>query len=319
VQTLRASYHSSYLLVANSDPANQVSFTFAPTSPDGFFADGTQVTVSVTPKGGYKFRRWDGDLSGTFNTGYVTRSSPREVIARLDKVPFIPSTGVKNAAGETPDGTVAPGSIIAIYGENLATGLAIGPTSPLAQTLGGITVVINDQLLPLLFVSQTQINAQVPSDLEDGTYTLKVKSLTQADVPGTVNIRRNAPGVFTQSTSDAPLALAFHEDGTAITPDSPARRQETVTFYGTGFGPYERRVIDGFLVPAAPANKLADPVTVVAGDLQLTPTWTGAAPGMVGTTIMRLKVSDDMPAASTLEMVVQINGAQSNKVLLPVQ
>ena len=36
-------------------------------------------------------------------------ASPREIIARLDKVPFIPSNAVKNAAGETPDGAVISG------------------------------------------------------------------------------------------------------------------------------------------------------------------------------------------------------------------
>ncbi len=42
----------------------------------------------------------------------------------------------------------------------------------------------------------------------------------------------------------------LHEDGTPVTQDSPARKGETVTFYGTGLGGYDRPVIDGFLLPA---------------------------------------------------------------------
>ncbi len=38
-----------------------------------------------------------------------------------------------SAAGATPDGTVAPGSVISIYGQNLAPTLQIGSTNPLPR------------------------------------------------------------------------------------------------------------------------------------------------------------------------------------------
>ena len=153
LQPLQANYRTSHLLTAVSDPPNQVNFKYSPASPDGYFAEGSTVTVTAEPKGGYKFRRWEGALSGQFATGYVNMAGPMDVIARLDKVPFIPPAGVKNAAGDTPDGSVAPGSIVAIYGENLAETLEVGPVNPLSQALSNITVTVNDRLLPLLFVS----------------------------------------------------------------------------------------------------------------------------------------------------------------------
>ncbi|PYT26590.1 MAG: hypothetical protein DMG58_22105 [Acidobacteria bacterium] len=48
---------------------------------------------------------------------------------------------------------VAPGSIVSIYGPKLAPATEIGPDSPLAQTLGGLTVTIGERLLPLFFAS----------------------------------------------------------------------------------------------------------------------------------------------------------------------
>jgi uncharacterized protein (TIGR03437 family) len=320
VQVIRANYHTSYLLAANSDPVGQVAFDFSPSSADGYFADGTRVTVTAKPKGGYKFRRWDGDLTGTFATGYLTMSSPREVIARLDKVPFIPEAGLKNAAGETPGKTVAPGSIAAIYGENLADALVIGPTNPLSQTLGGLTVVVNDRLLPLLFVSPKQINVQIPSDLPDGVYTAKVKAIGHPDVGVDFTVRRNSPGLFTNPAPDgSPIALALHEDGTPVSIDSPARRKETISLFGTGFGPYEKRVIDGFIVPADAVYRLVDSAQLVSGDLTFAPQFTGAAPGMVGTAVMRLKITDDMPSAAKIDVTVSVNGAQSNSTQLPLE
>jgi uncharacterized protein (TIGR03437 family) len=308
------------LLTATSDPAGGVTFNFSPGTSDGFFAEGTRLTVQATAKGGYRFRRWDGDLSGTFSTGYLTVSGPASIIARLDRIPFIPPAGIKNAAGDTPDGTVAPGSIVAIYGENLASALEIGRVNPLAQTLANVTVQVNDRLLPLLFVSPNQINAQVPSDLGDGTYTLKVKNQGQPDVTGNFNVRRNSPGLFTtQDDQGAPLALALHEDGSLVTRDSPARKKETVSLYGTGFGPYDRQVIDGFIVPDKSLYKLLDQVSVLSGDLTYTPDWTGAAAGMVGTAVMKLKIADEMPTAALLDVTVSVNGTRSNTVQLPVE
>ncbi len=320
VQTLTANYHASYLLLAATDPTGGATFTLNPASADSYYADGTQVTVTAVPKGGYKFRRWGGDLAGTFSTGYLAMTSPHSVTAMLDIVPFIPPAGVKNAAGQTPDGTVAPGSIISIYGQNLAGAFQMGPVNPLAQTIGNVSVTVNDRILPLLFVSPQQINAQVLSDLPDGDYTLTVHWLGQPDVSGKFSVSRDAPGVFMQPNDQGlPLVLALHEDGTMITSDSPARRNEMVTIYGTGFGPYNQKVIDGFIIAPTQSLTVADPVAVIAGSATVQPEWAGAAAGMVGTTIVRWRITDDVPSAATIDMAVTVNGKQSNTVKLPVE
>src|SRR6185295_8445827 len=103
---------------------------------------------------------------------------------------------VRNAAGETPISAVAAGSIISIYGVNLASDLLAGPASPLAQTLNNVTVRIGGRLLPLLFVSPGQINAQLPSDLAEGSYALTVRWEGKPDVSASFQVARNAPGLF---------------------------------------------------------------------------------------------------------------------------
>ena len=87
----------------------------------------------MTPNNGYKFVSWGGDLSGSFAPGMLTMSTPHNVIANLASVPFIPPAGIESAAGPTPDGSVASGSLIAIYGQDLAPSFQIGPSSPLAK------------------------------------------------------------------------------------------------------------------------------------------------------------------------------------------
>src|SRR5258707_446755 len=102
-QAFSASYHSSWALTTTVSPAGSASFTFSPASPDGFFADGTQVSVTVVPNNGFKFVKWTGDFSGTFTQGFLTMTAPHSVTAYMVAVPAIAPAGIMSAAGATPD------------------------------------------------------------------------------------------------------------------------------------------------------------------------------------------------------------------------
>jgi uncharacterized protein (TIGR03437 family) len=319
--TLMVNYQSSNLVQAVSDPAGGAAFTFTPASSDGFYLVNTDVTVTATAQPGYKFKWWEGDASGTSRTVKVNTSSPVYLKAVLDRVPFVAPTGVRNAAGDgTEPVAVAPGSLISIYGGGLAPGFEKGPDSPLAQTLANVTVQVADRILGLLFVSPSQINAQLPSDLPEGRYKVLVRGDTQPDATAFFTVRRNAPGLFTRVVGDKQYALATHADGTLVTTEAPAARGETVTLLGTGLGPYKEYPIDGFAIPATIVLHLADPVEIRVGDKILTPSETVAATGYVGITAIRFKITDDLPAATNVEVKVRVNHFwESNTVLLPLK
>ncbi len=317
-QNIFVNYQTSYKLTETSDPAGGADFVNTPASADGFYTSGTAVSVVATARPGFKFRRFAGDLTGTYNGGVVVMSAPHTVIALLDRVPFIPPAGIKNAAGDTPDGTIAPGSILAIYGESLAPGLAVGPTNPLAQTISNVTVSVNDRVLPLLFVSPQQINAQLFSDVPDGIYTLKVQAPGNPDILGTFTVARNSPGLFAQVINGQLYTVALHADGTPITADSPAIQGEVITVYGTGFGPYTKPVVDGFAADAS-QNPLVDPLQITAGDIPLDTIFAGAGSGYVGTSIVQFRITSVLPSGSTVPLKVTVNGKTSNSVLLPLK
>jgi uncharacterized protein (TIGR03437 family) len=321
VQVFTANYHTSFLMSVSANPAAGATFTMSPASPDGFFPTGTPVTVTAVTKGGYKFAQWTGDYTSNFNSAYLTMSVPHTLTAMLTTVPFIPPAGIINAAGPTPDGSVAAGSLISIYGQNLAGGLQVGPASPLAQTLGNVTVTANGYLFPLLFVSPQQINAQVPWELAPGTYNLTVHWTGQPDVSGQFTVSRNAPGVYTQgSDPNLPLALAVHQDATLVTADSPARRNEVISIYTNGLGPFTKSASDGYPASATTLWPQADSVSVViGGTTTLTPYWAGAAPQMIATSVVQLQISDQIPTATTVDLVISANGASSASVKLPIQ
>ena len=190
--------------------------------------------------------------------------------------------------------------------------------NPLAQSLAGVSVTVNDSILPLLFVSSSQINAQVPSELAPGNYTLLVHSLDQPDISAAFTVARNAPGLFSQTIESQVYAIAFHEDGSLVTPASPAQAGETISLLGTGFGPFKGHSTDGFF-PADPAPALADSVTISAGGHFPSSIWAGAAAGYTGLAVTKFQVPHDVQPGTTIPLQISVNGHKSNIVMLPVE
>jgi uncharacterized protein (TIGR03437 family) len=246
-------------------------------------------------------------------------ASPESVQADFATVPYIPPAGIQSVTGPTPSGSVAAGSLISIYGQNLAPSMQVGPTNPLAQTINNVTVTVNSSLLPLVFVSPTQISAQVPWELQPGNYTLVVHQVGQPDVPGTFTVVRDAPGAFTESNSqNLPLVLAIRSDGSVLSFSNPAQSGEQITIYATGLGPETQTAVDGF--PAVTTNNsLMDPVTVNTSSTQLQPDWAGPAPGIVGVQVIQLTITSDFPPSSNVTITLGANGINSAQVVLPIQ
>lgn len=114
--------------------------------------------------------------------------------------------------------TLAPGTIVAIQGTNLSDNTAT--TSPSAQTLptdlGGVEVYVDGIRSPLMYVSSTQINAQIPYEVLDANSSnLFVRtvhndgSITVTDAVG-LPITPENPGIYAQSGPEPRAAIAFH-------------------------------------------------------------------------------------------------------------
>jgi uncharacterized protein (TIGR03437 family) len=318
-QTAGANYHFMNRLLASSDPPNGAIWSVQPASRDNYYDALTMVAVSLTVLPGYRFHRWDGDLSGTIPSGIVAMNAPRSVRALLDSIPYIPPTGVINGAGITPQTGVAAGSVASVFGANLGASVAVAPDGILPQTLGGVTVVAGDRLLPLFFASPTQLNVQLPDDLPPGTQSLTVSSQGQPDVRATFSVVRNAPGLFSQLIDGQAFALAIHEDGSPVSIDAPARRGELLTVYATGLGPVDHLRPEGFAVPQSPPYLVMDGVNVQVGDAVFTAESAFAAPGRLGIDAVQFRLGDGAPSATNATLHLTINGQDSNTLLFPIQ
>lgn len=316
---ISASYHVMNRLTVAAQPPEAASWSIVPASTDGFYDSQSQVTVTMTAKQGYRFANWSGDLSGGNPTGTVQMNAPRAVQARFDTVPYVPPTGLMNGAGSTPVDGVAAGSVATVFGSSLAATTEVGPANPLPQTLGGTTVSIGSHLLALYFASPTQINLEIPPDLAIGSQTLTVSPTGLPNVQVGFKVVRNAPGLFPVIVDDKSYALVFHEDGTLVTVASPARKGELLTLYGTGFGPTDHVRPEGFNVPATPPYLVLDPVQVQVGDDAIQPEKAFAAPGHIGIDVVQFRLDGSAPSSVVAPLLITINGAASNTLLLPIQ
>src|SRR5438045_7779227 len=95
--------------------------------------------------------------------------------AAYAQTPSVASGGVLNAASFDRAMPVTPGSLISIFGSNLAATTATADSIPLSTRLGGVGVTINGVDAPLNGVFHTangdQINAQLPWNVGSGTAT----------------------------------------------------------------------------------------------------------------------------------------------------
>ena len=98
-------------------------------------------------------------------------------------------------------GAVTPESLTAGFGANFST-LSVAATSlPLPETLAGVTVAIKDVLgveraAPLLYVSPTQINYQVPAGTATGEGSITIRQSGAIVAAGLLQVAPVAPGLF---------------------------------------------------------------------------------------------------------------------------
>lgn len=317
--TLRAEYQMQHRLGMGVEPAEGAACYVEPRAADGYYDAGVEVTVRLDPYPGFRVLGWDGDWNGSRTFGVVRMTAPKSVRARLEAIPYLPAAAVRNAAGETPREAVAPGSLISIFGKNLAPALEAGPENPLAQTIAGVTVRLSGTLLPLVMVSPEEIRAQLPSDLPEGEQTLTVRWEGKPETGAPFTVVRNAPGLFYTEVEGRPYGVFIHEDGSAVSAGSPARGGETVTLLGTGLGPFKRTPPDGFLLPETDDFRLADPVELICGESVAEPLYAGSTSIAVGLHAVRFRISGAFPRGASVPVKVRVNGAESNAVLLPVE
>jgi uncharacterized protein (TIGR03437 family) len=229
--------------------------------------------------------------------------------------PLVNNGGIVNSANPVNGGVLAPGSVVAIYGKNLATGLALGESVPLPRKLGNTTVLIGGIAAPLLFVSAGQINAQLPHELgAGGQYDLVVKVGDRYTTPKSVRLAKTAPGIFAYVDG---RAIAQRPDYSLVTAATPARPGEYVILYLAGMGSVDQPVTTGAAAPSQPSARVTAPPVITIGAAAAEVSSAGLTPGAVGLYQVIVKVPESL-ATGDHEIVLRQAETAANSVFLPV-
>ncbi len=135
---------------------------------------------------------------------------------------------------------IAPGTLVSILGDNLTDQTAAAPpdADPLPTELAGVQVYVDGIRAPLLYVSPSQINFQVPFEVLDTTSinawvrTRGSDGRVTVTNPVAVPIIRQNPGIFTFGGPEPRPGVVFHYSSFAtgtISVDGSAKAGDTAT------------------------------------------------------------------------------------------
>ena len=240
--------------------ANGSALSYAAEFPSGAVGQG----ISVDP---------NGLLHAAGPAGLISTITPAQ--------PFASHVlGIVNAAAGQLSGRVSPGEVISIFG------FGLGPTTPVTAvpangvfptSLGGVQVLVNGSAVPLLYVSASQINAEIPAPLNgtDDTVIQVVKNTTTLpDFRASVD-----PSIFGIFLNPDGSIAAINQDGTLNSSSNPAKAGTIVSVWATGFGD-AAGTVDGAVTVAANNWCAYCSVSLVANFAQPVE-YAGSAPGLI--------------------------------------
>ena len=235
---------------------------------------------------------------------------------------IIEQGGVVNAAGLGHSTTIAPGSLISIFGTGLASTLATASSVPLSTALADVdSVTINGTPARLLFVSDRQINAQAPWGLGLGAANVVVTRGGVSSQPVTAQVNMFSPALYGFNLGTA-QAIAVNLDGYIAAPagaipgvtSHPAMAGDTLVFYASGLGPVDQTPADG----ANSLDTLRQTTTmpaVLIGSVPSQVAFSGLSPQFVGVYQLNVVVPIGPSPGDAVPTQVQIGGVTSADTL----
>ncbi len=250
----------------------------------------------------------------------VSNPAPGGISVTTQNFTFTPTVDeAVNSASYLPGG--APGELVTLFGEN------IGPSTPSAMTvaggyvtptLGGVSVLVDGNPAPMVYVSQHQINIQIPYEATIGqNKTIVVSNGSNPSANGTITIAATSPGIFTVDGVQAAAINTSASDGSTSINSSTAAAKvgDMVSLYVTGEGTYTSTItpLDGYVIPDGTATAampvLNAAVTATIGGVNAPVTYAGPFDGgMLGVCQVNLTVPPHTTSTKGVPVVITIGG-----------
>lgn len=227
-------------------------------------------------------------------------------------------------------GTVAAESILAGFGPNLATSIAVADGTPLPLTLGGVSALVRDaagveRSAPLFFVSPTQINYLVPGGASIGEASITVKQNNNVISAGRLQIAAVAPGLFTADASSRGIAvgtvLRVKADGSQsyepIAQFNPTNlRYELLPI---DLGPETDQVFLVIFGTGFRNRSTLSAVSAVIGGVNCEVLFAGAQGDLIGVDQANIRIPRSLAGRNAVDLIFRADGMTANTVNLGIK
>ncbi|MBZ5634643.1 MAG: hypothetical protein LAO55_16090, partial [Acidobacteriia bacterium] len=226
-------------------------------------------------------------------------------------IPSAPSVrSIVNAASLTGGDVCSPGSWANILGAGFTLQAPASViVDPLETSLAGVQVLVNGSPAPLLYASDSSIIFQCPQVPPGSPLQLTVSTETGAlTTPVSMTMQRATPGIFTMDASGTGQGsvVVAGTDQPAAPDGRPARKGESLSIYGNGFGEVDGGVPAGSPAPLDRQLRVKYPVKAVLGGIEVIPSSAGLAPGQYGVFVINVQVPQAVAAGSAVPLYLTV-------------
>ena len=138
-------------------------------------------------------------------------------------------------------GAIAPGEIITIYGTGVGSpnpvGLTVDSSGLIATNAGGVQVVFDGKLAPILYSSLDQTNVVVPYEVSNqNSTTIEVIRDGNKSASWAIPVSPSVPAIFALAGNGVGRAAVLNQDNSINSPSNPAARGTVIQIFATGEG-----------------------------------------------------------------------------------
>jgi uncharacterized protein (TIGR03437 family) len=220
-------------------------------------------------------------------------------------------SNVVNAADFTQP--VAPGGLLTVFGSQLSPVNMASQEIPLPTALGESCLALNGVPTPLLFVSSSQINGQLPYNVT-GNATLTLHTPGGVSDNYFLTITDTAPSIFRSGTAGPMIDLATvirAANNQFVTATNPINPGDVITIYATGMGVTTPPVTAGMPAPSNPLALVTSVPSITLGGVNLTINYAGLAPGEAGVYQINASVPHGVPQGLQVPLVISQGGGST--------
>lgn len=200
----------------------------------------------------------------------------------------------------------APGGLITVYGTNLSPTNQATSQIPVPTALANSCITVNGQPIPLIFVSPTQVNAQMPFQAV-GAETVVVHTPGGTSDNFNLIVQPNSPAVFLSGVAgpvtNLPTIIRL-ANNLLVTDSNPVHPGDSLVIYLTGLGQTNPAGTTGFPAPGSPLASALTATAVTLGGMNLPLTYAGLAPGEVGVYQINLNVPGGVPTGIAMPLTI---------------